>query len=789
MPEKDEDGNDKLDDDGNVLKQKICVDPKSKEYCGIQADCTSFVACGADQSCSAVKVKGEDVETESYVCTCPEGQTTCGTRCVNPGANDTCGITCDEKSTGEVCNAGELFFCQTKTTGTDDKVTTSYSCECYTGYDKVTKIVESTQPISETNDEPVTPAVEKAVCINPLSDKDYCGASHVQCGEGQFCANGECQCTNGGYICNGKCVLPKDHDSCNIDETCMNGIRCQDNESCVLTTDHYECLLTKCEENENLCITDESRECIAKTDLNHCGKCNNDCAKKAGEGQIVKSCAEPQSDQDDEYICKYECDADSHYAQCHGQTACVNIYTDINNCGECGKQCTGTNICIEGECKDNECEGNQCQFDNIEGTPICVSVSVACGRTCDNCKAKGQVCTEEGICAGEVKCDQGTHPVFDENGKAYKCEENTDYQCAPKDSASLVDCTIQLPENGKWVKCVGDGVCEITCNNNFELRNINDKNECICPEDYEIDEAGNCVKINYVTDCVAERYPANYHVAEDRRSCVPNSNDACAASTWDGEGAYTSYVQACADPLVCKDDGTCKCKEDGYELNGMNLCIPSKCMQTTGHEYITSYRFGNGTCKIDSCGNGFTPSDRYLLEYYRSCKCNYTTCGNQCVNTKTDINNCGSCGNVCSDTYSCNDGKCGCTAGQLECNGKCVANDVNNCGACGNKCNSNQTCSNGICMLNCTDNKDTCNNLCNGTSKTGEYCKFSNSTSTRICNNNKCQDLIDCKAYDYDEACNNCKGHSNKSCIRLSTSGDSINGYKVKSCKANNKCN
>jgi len=75
-------------------------------------------------------------------------------------------------------------------------------------------------------------------------------------------------------------------------------------------------------------------------------------------------------------------------------------------------------------------------------------------------------------------------------------------------------------------------------------------------------------------------------------------------------------------------------------------------------------------------------------------------CGDTCVATQTDNNNCGSCGSACSGGNVCVAGGCVCPVGQGLCNGVCtaVASDPNNCGSCGLRCGQGQACNQGVCQ-------------------------------------------------------------------------------------------
>jgi hypothetical protein len=78
-------------------------------------------------------------------------------------------------------------------------------------------------------------------------------------------------------------------------------------------------------------------------------------------------------------------------------------------------------------------------------------------------------------------------------------------------------------------------------------------------------------------------------------------------------------------------------------------------------------------------------------------------CGDTCVATQTDNNNCGSCGSACSAGNVCVAGACVCPVGQGVCSGICttIATDPNNCGACGVRCGQGFACNQGVCQ-DCT---------------------------------------------------------------------------------------
>lgn len=85
-----------------------------------------------------------------------------------------------------------------------------------------------------------------------------------------------------------------------------------------------------------------------------------------------------------------------------------------------------------------------------------------------------------------------------------------------------------------------------------------------------------------------------------------------------------------------------------------------------------------------------------------------TECGGACVDERSDLANCGGCGNACALPHAslqeCASGKCvakGCLANFALCSGACtdVFTDPNNCGGCGTTCSGGTSCIAGNCQV------------------------------------------------------------------------------------------
>jgi hypothetical protein len=184
----------------------------------------------------------------------------------------------------------------------------------------------------------------------------------------------------------------------------------------------------------------------------------------------------------------------------------------------------------------------------------------------------------------------------------------------------------------------------------------------------------------------------------------------------------------------------------GNPVNTEWVCDPTGQWQRTGN-----------TCQPSSCSNGVWDSGEA-----------HTDCGGVCTRTCAYLDN-------CSKDSDCQSGVCvdsvcqGCPAGFAECDGNpangCevkLATDSNNCGSCGNRCSNGQTCVNGSCSsaacasgtAACDNNQGNCDiNLtsdADNCGSCGNTCGYTNGVgacSSGTCNLASCvQPYQDCDA-------------------------------------------
>jgi hypothetical protein len=224
------------------------------------------------------------------------------------------------------------------------------------------------------------------------------------------------------------------------------------------------------------------------------------------------------------------------------------------------------------------------------------------------------------------------------------------------------------------------------------------------------------------------------------KACI--TGQGCAVAK-DCEGGVCGDAK-CQAPAC--DDQTQNGKETSIDCGGDCNPCPADDPCVVGKDCIS------GECNGKVCGaecpDGFANCD----------KKNDNACE---INTRTDLENCGFCGDVCNlpnATAECSAGECriktdGCAVGFQDCNGDpadgCEVNlktNKLNCGACNKVCpglNGTPSCDAGLCQITCDDGFQDCD----GTRDNG--CEINTNTSSKNCGvcDKKCAADVGYSAY------------------------------------------
>jgi hypothetical protein len=198
---------------------------------------------------------------------------------------------------------------------------------------------------------------------------------------------GQCR-RNRGFWCPqsdcGFCVIGDDHDFCG---SCNR--QCSDNQVCK-GKKCVSCPPTKPNSCGNVCTN-------ISNDPANCGGCYQPCGYIPNgfytclAGDCLEHCNESYP-----VIPCYD------YGQ--GRVICVNIQTDPNNCGRCGKVCTGGKTCQSGTCN---CPTGQ----SLSNGMCCPNGLTNCGGTCTDTSKDLNNCGGCGDSHGNNVCfpDPNTH--------------------------------------------------------------------------------------------------------------------------------------------------------------------------------------------------------------------------------------------------------------------------------------------------------------------------------------------------------------------------------------------
>lgn len=448
---------------GTIACAGRCIDPNSnRSFCGASGDCDSDNdgdVCAAGELCAA----------GSCELSCAEGTIDCSGRCVDP-QNDRafCGASndCADADSGEACASGE--------------VCSLGSCETSCG----AGLVDC-----------------GGSCVDPSVNRNYCGASGdctgdvndgVVCTPGRVCSDGVCRisCIRGTILCGGRCVDPgSDRNYCGASSSCAGdnaGEACADGEVCADGVCATSCPapLIQCGStcvdpatNRNFCgasepcDADEDAEndgtICAAGDVCADGICGPNCAE--GTLRCGDECVNPLTNRE---FCGANglCDSDETSGvacspsevcvegscTCAGGTLrcgedCIDPETNRDFCGAtapCDSDETDGSVCATGElCVESECE-LFCGGGTVKCGEACIdpdSNPNYCGATapCDSDETDGAVCGDTEVCSegqctsvcgeGAIDCEgQCVNPSRNAAycGAAAPCSENPGQPCA-----------------------------------------------------------------------------------------------------------------------------------------------------------------------------------------------------------------------------------------------------------------------------------------------------------------------------------------------------------------------
>ncbi len=371
-----------------------------------------------------------------------------------------------------------------------------------------------------------------------LTDAEHCGGCRIECD----LAHAAEQCMNGA--CRIKTDLP--------------------NQGC--DPDYANCDL----------MDDNGCEVNLQTDEAHCGQCEDSaCPAQNGEpsctrGQCAIVCDEGFED----------CDDNARVNGCE-----VNVYANVNHCGQCSHICTTDGEEYSAYCREGECGQTLCPtgLGDCDGDTVCedrldtIANCGQCGAECavSNGRPACQADEELGVMCVIDTCDQSEDAAWANCDGEYAtgCEVNTLSTrtrcggCLPSEGGSGEDCSVKEGTDHVTVTSCSSGACQIVscetgwvdCDGAFangcETNTSSDENNCggcaahggdVCVD--KPNTGGQCT----AGSCVYSCHPGWSDLNNDRYD--ETGSDGCESRTLElvGEGAFASFDTGAngGEPLV-----------------------------------------------------------------------------------------------------------------------------------------------------------------------------------------------------------------------------------------------
>ena len=588
------------------------------------------------------------------------------------------------------------------------------------------------------------------VCVN-FDDPDH-GCAQGTCdpcesypNSTSVCVNNEClpKCNDGWASCDADPTTGCETDIHSIENCGACGVLCtlpNATEQC----DQGTCGIDVCDNLWGDCNNNESDGCETNLrTLEDCGSCGNPCSL------TNPTCASGTCIIDN-------CPAGS--ANCNGdQTTCETNITTTANCGGCGSACTGPNVqdwscdvvggvrtcvivtCAAGWENCDNVDANGCEVNRLVSVDNCGQ----CGGVCAGTNTQSRACIN-GLCdptcnSGYEDCN-GPEPGISDNGcetvvssDVNACGSCTNVCNLPhaNEVCQSGNCGIQSCESG-W------GNCDSNVPNGCETNLLTSPTHC-----------GSCTNVcsSAGGTPTCNNGSCNISCAAGRGNCDGDASNGC-------ETDLTTVTNCGACGKVCSSvHGTPSCNSgqcaiactsgyadcDGNVDTGCEITLNTDpnhcgaCPNLCSANHIPTTVCTSGVC-TGACQSG-----------YDDCNSNKLTDGCE-VNLTSTPTSCGACTNNCStnhvQTVSCSASVCDgpCSPGYADCNSNkltdgCetgISSNVTNCGGCGKICSNNHiptpTCSSGICNGTCAAGYGDCNS-----NKLTDGCETDTNTAVLNC--------------------------------------------------------
>ncbi len=345
---------------------------------------------------------------------------------------------------------------------------------------------------------------------------------------------------------------------------------------------------------------------------------------------------------------------------------CVNLSTDINNCGSCGHVCSLPNAaagCSSGFCVIASCTTGFADCNNISADGCEINLI----NNTNNCGACGNVCASKPNAA--IGCSSGLCVIASCGPGFADCNMNYADGCEVNITNDLNNCgacgNICSTKPNAAIGC-SSGFCVIaSCSAGFADCNMSSADGC------------------------------EVNIASDLNNCGACGNTCSQSNATVGCSSGLCVITTCNTGFAdCNNNAA-----DGCEVNvtnNTNNC--GACGNVCPSKPNASIGCSSGLCIIASCSAGFADCN---MNYADGCE----------VNVTNNTNNCGACGNVCASkpnaSIGCSSGLCviaSCNPGFADCDNNPVngcevniTNNTNSCGACGNTCPGGHSCIGGVC--------------------------------------------------------------------------------------------